>query len=73
MSLKVEPRHHAVVSNATDPWAPGIEVQPGPLHIFVGGGQPGFAKVLNATAEVAGVATLTQAYRCRAGGAIGMT
>ena len=65
-TLTLRPRHRSVVSNVTDFWSPGMEIRPGPLVLFVGGGQPGFTPgVLNATVTVSGAAMLTLAFECR--------
>lgn len=67
VELVVTPKYHSVVSNEGRDgfWGPKIMVEAGAFELYVGGGQPDFAKgVLRATVSVSKHGMLTTQYQC---------
>jgi len=58
VKLTIEPESHAVVLPSSSPYQPNLQVESGPLLLFVGGSQPTDGSSLEATVTVTQTAAL---------------
>ena len=57
VNLVVSPYLRAIVSNTTDVYNPVYSSEAGSVTLYVGGGQPAYAKTVSTTLDVAGPTT----------------